>query len=159
MAERKQYRGGNIGLVNIPNIQTPQYTAQSQFFNDLNQRLDGITNFALKKGTEEAVEKAKLFAISNAPTTEQWKLSSKSDRSEFLGSGSNAYDQARKNQTLSIVANKLAISAINDITNINNNSIDLNGNLNKTPEEILEELEALKEGYTATLAQQSLLLN
>ena len=57
MAVRRTYKGGQVGMVNIPNIGQPQFRERAEAASSLKNRIDLIKEFALEEGERLAIEK------------------------------------------------------------------------------------------------------
>ena len=147
MAPRKQYRGGNVGLVNIPNIQTPQYTAQADFYSSLNQRLDAINKFALAKGEESAIERATTSAINNPISSLDFMQMNDKERGEIVGTDKfTTYGKTTRAVGLGMLVNDLNSNGLLALE-----TAKINADYNDSPENIYNNLSAISEGLPDVL--------
>lgn len=125
--------------------------AEAEGLSSLQKRIGAVTNFAIEKMGERAIEEGQKFAIQNSPTVEQFLLANEEERKRIIGDGDTTFDKSAKATTLSFVTNELYGSAITEIARDESAALDNVGQTNST--DYLTKLQNLKEGYVETLME------
>ena len=109
------YQRRGIMYADLPRVETANLKESAAGFETINRRLDQLSSFISKKGTEYAKEQALQYAAQN-PVTEQQiaeAVASKGEAKSWLSAftGGNVYDDALQAAQGSMLANQLSIEA------------------------------------------------
>ena len=151
---RTTYQSGRVGMVNIPNVDFPQYKAQAGVFSDLERRLNTVTDFAIKAGTAEAESRAMRNMITDPEVSnlglESLQGMTPDELNKMIGSPSgNAYFRKTREVGLSTILSNIN-SSFN--TQINETYDTARGN-QETPEEFYKSIKAIKDGTVDSLLE------
>lgn len=146
------YRRQGIMYADLPRVETANLKESARSFETINRRLDQLSSFVSKKGTEYAQEQAMQYAAQN-PVTEQQiaeAVASKGEGQSWLSAltGGNVYDETLAAAQGSMLANQLSIEAQKKFRQLQvmaeNNQIGF--------DEAQLEIQDVIDGYAATIS-------
>lgn len=129
VSRRKQFEGGLIGGVSIPDVNQSQFDAQKNAMTNLNSRLESIKQFAMKQGIYEAERRAEKYVAGNAPDLSLYKNSGIEERRKLEESGYfdgiitdktySLYDRAVREHQINSIKSSMESIAVSNFENIN----------------------------------------
>ena len=122
---RNPYPGGQIGIVNIPNIDQPQFREQANFYTDLQKKINTVKNFALDLGEADATERGVADAVNNPISLADFVTrNSDEERKELVGEKSfNAYGKAVRDTNLTMISNDIQLTGNSGLNSIVKNGL------------------------------------
>lgn len=122
---RNPYPGGQIGIVNIPNIDQPQFREQANFYTDLQKKINTVKNFALDLGEADATERGVADAVNNPVSLADFVTrNNDEERKKLVGEKSfNAYGKAVRDQNLIMISNDIELAGNSGLNSIVKNGL------------------------------------
>ena len=116
---RKIYRGGLVEGVAVPTVDFSQYKVMSSGWASLNQKIDGITNFAVKHLDVQMADEGKQYAAENPVSLEQFYKANPTDRENLLGGNkTTTFGKAIRATHISILSSDMSIKAQKDFMDL-----------------------------------------
>lgn len=153
--KRVSYEGGLVSGINIPSINNnAQYRTLASGFEDLENRLNKITQFsnqqlnlsAIRKGEEDVAKNPVTFKNFNEAKTQEEK------QNLLGGKGNSVYDRTVQENQRKYLVLEMQAQGINLIAKEKANSVDQYGRPIISTEEYKENLTAISEGlYNSVL--------
>ena len=143
--ERKTYQGGLVRGGAVVNVAFPQYQVMASGMDSLNQKLDRINNFALKKLDKDMERAGIKYAAENPISTDQFLDANPDQKNKMVkGNPNTTYGSAIRATQLNLLTSQITMKAQNDFADLKTkayaNDMDLDTYTN--------ELNAIVNGYT-----------
>ena len=146
------YQRRGIMYADLPRVETASLKEGARAFETINRKLDQLSSFIEREGTEYAQEQAMQYAAQNPVTQEQNNeaVASKGERKSWLSAltGGNIYDETLQAAQGSMLANQLSIEAQKKFRELQvlaeNNQIGF--------DEAQVEIQDVIDGYAATIS-------
>tara|TARA_R100001460_G_scaffold29037_5_gene57835 strand:- start:2471 stop:4456 length:1986 start_codon:yes stop_codon:yes gene_type:complete len=143
--ERKTYPGGLVRGGAVVNVAFPQYQVMASGMDSLNQKLDRINNFALKKLDKDMERAGIKYAAENPISTDQFLDANPDQKNKMVkGNPNTTYGSAIRATQLNLLTSQITMKAQNDFADLKTkayaNNMDLDTYTN--------ELNAIVNGYT-----------
>lgn len=146
------YQRRGIMYADLPRVETASLKEGARAFETINRKLDQLSSFIEREGTEYAQEQAMQYAAQNPVTQEQINeaVASKGERKSWLSAltGGNIYDETLQAAQGSMLANQLSIEAQKKFRELQvlaeNNQIGF--------DEAQVEIQDVIDGYAATIS-------
>ncbi len=143
--ERKTYPGGLVRGGAVVNVAFPQYQVMASGMDSLNQKLDRINNFALKKLDKDMERAGIKYAAENPISTDQFLDANPDQKNKMVkGNPNTTYGSAIRATQLNLLTSQITMKAQNDFADLKTkayaNDMDLDTYTN--------ELNAIVNGYT-----------
>lgn len=150
MARRPIYTSGQVGMVNIPNIDFVQYKAQANMFSDLNSRLNAVTDFAIKAGTQDAIDRASEDMYQNSILRnldlESMDGMTQAEFNKIVGGDDfTAYGKKAKAVATEIMQTNLAV----DAQTLMDNEYSASSLADEDSEQLWKRLSGARDGYVS----------
>lgn len=151
MARRPTYTSGQVGMINVPNVDFVQYKAQANMFSDLENRLNTVTNFAIKAGTQDAVDRASRDMYENSMLRnldlESMDAMTQSEFNKIVGGDDfTAYGKKAKAVATEIIQTNLAL----DAQTLMDNEYSASSLADEDSEELWKRLSGTRDGYVSS---------
>lgn len=146
------YQRRGIMYADLPRVETANLKESAAGFETINRRLDQLSSFISKKGTEYAQEQALQYAAQNPVTQQQINdaMSKQAEGQSWLSAltGGNVYDEALQVAQGSLLSNRLEIEATTRLNQLKvmaeAGQVDLG--------QAQVEIQDMIDGYTATIS-------
>tara|TARA_R100000773_G_scaffold18419_1_gene16662 strand:+ start:4173 stop:6410 length:2238 start_codon:yes stop_codon:yes gene_type:complete len=149
MAVRRTYKGGQVGMVNIPNIGQPQFRERAEAFNSLKSRIDLVKEFALEEGERLAIEKGVEDAVSNPIELQDFMTRNAEEQQEIVGTDKfTSYGQSLRKTNLLLLTTNLENAGEFGLNTI---KMEAMSDPNKTSEDAYDEMSNYSIGIAETL--------
>ena len=149
MAVRRTYKGGQVGMVNIPNIGQPQFRERAEAFNSLKSRIDLVKEFALEEGERLAIEKGVEDAVSNPIELTEFMTRNAEEQQEIVGKDKfTSYGQSLRKTNLLLLTTNLENAGEFGLNTI---KMEAMSDPNKTSEDAYNEMSNYSIGIAETL--------
>jgi len=149
MAVRRTYKGGQVGMVNIPNIGQPQFRERAEAASSLKNRIDLIKEFALEEGERLAIEKGVEDAVSNPIELQDFITRNAEEQQEIVGEDKfTSYGQSLRKTNLLLLTTNLENAGEFGLNQI---KMEAMSDPNKTSEDAYDEMSNYSIGIAETL--------
>lgn len=149
--DRETYRR-RIGGVGIPDIQFSQYPAMAETFSELNKRIDVVKQYALEKGTEEAIQRGKAYGVANPINIADFLNADAVTREKFLSSGPTAFDKAADAVRINLLTTDIETATTTELNSLLTTAKESIGTPNEpSPETLAALLYGIVDGATEAL--------
>lgn len=146
------YQTRGIMYADLPRVETANLKESARSFETINRRLDQLSSFVSKKGTEYAQEQAMQYAAQNPVTEDQIAeaVASKGEGKSWLSAltGGNVYDETLMAAQGSMLSNQLSIEAQKKFRELQvkaeNNQLSF--------DDAQVEIQDIIDGYAATIS-------
>lgn len=143
--ERKTYPGGLVRGGAVVNVAFPQYQVMASGMDSLNQKLDRINNFALKKLDKDMERAGIKYAAENPISTDQFLDANPDQKNKMVkGNPNTTYGSAIRATQLNLLTSQITMKAQNDFADLKTKAYANNMDL----ETYTNELNAIVNGYT-----------
>jgi len=148
--ERKTYPGGLVRGAAIPSISFPQFQVVQSGMDSLNNKLNQLNNFALKKVDKEMEDAGIKYAAENPISTDQFLDANPDEKNKMLkGKKGTTYGDAIRATQLSLLTSQITMKASNDFANLKTLAYAKDMDL----ETFTTELNAIVNGYSDSLLE------
>ena len=148
--ERKTYPGGLVRGAAIPSISFPQFQVAQAGMDSLNNKLNQLNNFALKKVDKEMEDAGIKYAAENPISTDQFLDANPDEKNKMLkGKKGTTYGDAIRATQLSLLTSQITMKASNDFANLKTLAYAKDMDL----ETFTTELNAIVNGYSDSLLE------
>ena len=148
--ERKTYQGGLVRGAAIPSISFPQFQVVQSGMDSLNNKLNQLNNFALKKVDKEMEDAGIKYAAENPISTDQFLDANPDEKNKMLkGKKGTTYGDAIRATQLSLLTSQITMKASNDFANLKTLAYAKDMDL----ETFTTELNAIVNGYSDSLLE------
>jgi len=149
MAVRRTYKGGQVGMVNIPNIGQPQFRERAEAASSLKSRIDLVKEFALEEGERLAIEKGVEDAVSNPIELTEFMTRNAEEQQEIVGKDKfTSYGQSLRKTNLLLLTTNLENAGEFGLNQI---KMEAMSDPNKTSEDAYDEMSNYSIGIAETL--------
>jgi hypothetical protein len=149
MAVRRTYKGGQVGMVNIPNIGQPQFRERAEAASSLKSRIDLVKEFALEEGERLAIEKGVEDAVSNPIELKEFMTRNAEEQQEIVGKDKfTSYGQSLRKTNLLLLTTNLENAGEFGLNQI---KMEAMSDPNKTSEDAYDEMSNYSIGIAETL--------
>lgn len=153
---RTTYQPGRVGMVNIPNVDFMQYKAQANVFSDLERRLNAVTDFAIKSGTQDALTRASEDMYQNSVLRnvdlESMQSMTKSEFDNIVGNDNfTAYGKQARKVATEILQTNLAL----DAQTMMDDDFTSSSLANEDSEELWKTLSGRRDGYVSAYLEST----
>ena len=149
MAVRRTYKGGQVGMVNIPNIGQPQFRERAEAASSLKSRIDLVKEFALEEGERLAIEKGVEDAVSNPIELTEFMTRNAEEQQEIVGKDKfTSYGQSLRKTNLLLLTTNLENAGEFGLNTI---KMEAMADPNKTSEDAYDEMSNYSIGIAETL--------
>jgi hypothetical protein len=143
--ERKTYPGGLVRGGAVVNVAFPQYQVMASGMDSLNQKLDRINDFALKKLDKDMERAGIKYAAENPISTDQFLDANPDQKNKMVkGNPNTTYGSAIRATQLNLLTSQITMKAQNDFADLKTKAYANNMDL----ETYTNELNAIVNGYT-----------
>lgn len=148
--ERKTYPGGLVRGAAIPSISFPQFQVVQSGMDSLNNKLNQLNNFALKKVDKEMEDAGIKYAAENPISTDQFLDANPDEKNKLIeGKKGTTYGNAIRATQLSLLTSQITMKASNDFANLKTLAYAKDMDL----ETFTTELNAIVNGYSDSLLE------
>jgi len=148
--ERKTYPGGLVRGAAIPSISFPQFQVVQSGMDSLNNKLNQLNNFALKKVDKEMEDAGIKYAAENPVSTDQFLDANPDEKNKLIeGKKGTTYGNAIRATQLSLLTSQITMRASNDFANLKTKAYARDMDL----ETFTTELNAIVNGYSDSLLE------
>ncbi|ADD94634.1 hypothetical protein [uncultured phage MedDCM-OCT-S08-C582] len=148
--ERKTYPGGLVRGAAIPSISFPQFQVAQAGMDSLNNKLNQLNNFALKKVDKEMEDAGIKYAAENPVSTDQFLDANPDEKNKLIeGKKGTTYGNAIRATQLSLLTSQITMRASNDFANLKTLAYAKDMDL----ETFTTELNAIVNGYSDSLLE------
>jgi hypothetical protein len=148
--ERKTYPGGLVRGAAIPSISFPQFQVAQAGMDSLNNKLNQLNNFALKKVDKEMEDAGIKYAAENPVSTDQFLDANPDEKNKLIeGKKGTTYGNAIRATQLSLLTSQITMRASNDFANLKTKAYARDMDL----ETFTTELNAIVNGYSDSLLE------
>jgi len=148
--ERKTYPGGLVRGAAIPSISFPQFQVAQAGMDSLNNKLNQLNNFALKKVDKEMEDAGIKYAAENPVSTDQFLDANPDEKNKLIeGKKGTTYGNAIRATQLSLLTSQITMRASNDFASLKTLAYAKDMDL----ETFTTELNAIVNGYSDSLLE------
>ena len=148
--ERKTYPGGLVRGAAIPSISFPQFQVAQAGMDSLNNKLNQLNNFALKKVDKEMEDAGIKYAAENPVSTDQFLDANPDEKNKLIeGKKGTTYGNAIRATQLSLLTSQITMRASNDFASLKTKAYARDMDL----ETFTTELNAIVNGYSDSLLE------
>lgn len=147
--ERIKYKGNLQGGAMV-NVQFPQFRVAAAGMDSLNQKLDAINKFAIKRLDKQMEDEGIKYAAENPVSVDQFLSANPQEKNKMIeGNKNTTYGNAIRATQLSLLTSQITMKAQNDFADLKTKAYASNMDL----ESYTNELNAIVNGYSDSLLQ------
>lgn len=152
--ERLRYKSSTIKGFSAGELQLSfaDVKQKASMFDNLNKKLDSISDFAIKQLGEQKAEEGMIYGAENAPSVEQFLKANPDEREELLpGNKTTTFGKSARNTALSILSNQVLMNSQKLFSDAELEAVKNN----LKPDEYMKQLNGIIEGSVEALMEVS----